>query len=578
MVLRFFRRHKIKTTDALPSDPLEEREMLDEGPAPQRIVTSSSPRPSPSRHPEAPPPTFVQIRKPTAAGETRRTVGILLGGLGLVAVLAWLAPRDPLPPSAPAGVEGASRQMADTGDMYPESGTPMPEPAAAASQEASSQEAPSSGTTAVAAPEAAPPASTPDHEPEAPALQEALAPEDAEAAAGPEPAPLAGMPDPEPPAMTPSPSAVETSARLKKGDTVAGALHGLGVATKDVGNAIAALKARVRLNRLPVGQEINVTLGPEEDEGKPLLVALRIRPEPRRELTLERDDSGDFSVEEQVFKTVPKLQRAAGTVDGSVINSAEAAGVPRPALAEMLRAFAWDVNFQHDIKVGDRFDVLIEQAWTSDGWPVDAGRVLWAELTTGGGEQSYSIYRFKPRGGEEFFYNSEGESVVKALLRTPLNMSRISSRFGMRRHPVLRFTRLHAGIDFAAPPGTPILAAGAGRVVEAGPNGGYGRWVKISHQGGLATGYAHLSRIAPGVRRSARVRQGQVIGYVGSSGLSTGPHLHFELHRNGRPVNPLSMARTALRSRLGGADLARFKARVAEIDRVRDSIAVPAQP
>jgi murein DD-endopeptidase MepM/ murein hydrolase activator NlpD len=257
-----------------------------------------------------------------------------------------------------------------------------------------------------------------------------------------------------------------------------------------------------------------------------------------------------------------------------VIASAEAAGVPRQPLAEMLRAFSWDVNFQHDIKAGDRFDVLIERSWTSDGHEVDAGRVLWAELTTGGGAESFSLYRFKPADGEEFFYNREGESVVKALLRTPLNMSRISSRFGMRRHPVLRFTRLHAGVDFAAPPGTPILAAGAGQVVEAGRNGGYGKWVKILHQGGLATGYAHMSRIAPGVRRSARVRQGQVIGFVGSTGLSTGPHLHFELHRNGRPVNPLTMARTAERARLAGKDLERFRARVAEIDLARETATV----
>lgn len=191
-------------------------------------------------------------------------------------------------------------------------------------------------------------------------------------------------------------------------------------------------------------------------------------------------------------------------------------------------------------------------------------------FTTGGGAQTFSVYRFRPHDGREFFYNRNGESVVKALLRTPLNMSRISSRFGMRRHPLLGFTRLHAGIDFAAPPGTPILAAGDGQVAAAGPNGGYGRWVEISHDGGLATGYAHLSRIASGVRRSARVRQGQVIGFVGSSGLSTGPHLHFELHRNGRPVDPLSMARTAQRARLAGADLARFKERVVEIDRARD--------
>jgi hypothetical protein len=151
-------------------------------------------------------------------------------------------------------------------------------------------------------------------------------------------------------------------------------------------------------------------------------LALTIRPEAGRQITLERDDEGDYSVEEEAFEIVSKLQRAAGTVDGSVIASAEAAGVPRPALAEMLRAFSWDVSFEHDIKVGDRFDVLIEQSWTSDGKPVDSGRVLWAELTTGGGVESYSVYRFKPRDGAEFFYNGEGQSVVKALLRTPLNM------------------------------------------------------------------------------------------------------------------------------------------------------------
>lgn len=367
----------------------------------------------------------------------------------------------------------------------------------------------------------------------------------------------------------------ETTIRLEKGDTLGSVLHELGFGTQDVADAIAALAPHVRMKRLPVDQAMTVKIRPADDEAdaKPILLAITIRPEPRREITLERDDEGDYSVEVEVFDVVSKLQRASGTVDGSVINSAEAAGVPRPALAEMLRAFSWDVNFQHDIKVGDRFDVLIEQAWTSDGWPVDAGRVLWAELTTGGGERSYSVYRFKPAGRAEFFYNRKGESVVRALLRTPLNMSRISSRFGLRRHPVLGFTRLHAGIDFAAPPGTPILAAGTGRVVEAGPNGGYGRWVKISHDGGLATGYAHMSRIAPGVRRNARVRQGQVIGFVGSSGLSTGPHLHFELHRNGRPVNPLSVAQTALRTRLGGDDLSRFKARVVEIDQARETAA-----
>ena len=378
-------------------------------------------------------------------------------------------------------------RLASALDLYPESGTPMPEMVALAA--------------------------------DAPAAAADPVPADAEHAV---------------------PPPVETSVHLKKGDTIARVLGRLGVVAGEVAEVVAALAEHVPMQRLPIGQAITVKIRPaDEADAEPVLLALSIRPEPRRKFILERDEDGDYAVEEETFEVASKLQRAAGEVDGSVIASAEAAGVPHAPLAEMLRAFSWDVNFQHDIKPGDRFEILIERAWTSDGLPVDAGRVLWAELTTGGGAESYSVYRFKPRDGEEFFYNGEGESVIKALLRTPLNMSRISSRFGLRHHPVLGFTRLHAGVDFAAPSGTPILAAGAGSVVEAGPKGGYGRWVRISHDGGLATGYAHMSRIAAGVHRRARVRQGQVIGFVGSTGLSTGPHLHFELYRNGRPVDPL---------------------------------------
>ncbi len=365
------------------------------------------------------------------------------------------------------------------------------------------------------------------------------------------------------------PGRVRTTLRLDKGDSVARALGRLGLATSDVAAVIAALSRHVRLRSLPVGQPLDVTVVPPASaDDAPVVETLALRPDPRREITVQRDADGSYSAEEEVFRVVRRLQRAAGEVDGSVIASAQAAGVPHAPLAEMLKAFSWDVNFQHDIKEGDRFAVLVERGWTENGEPVDGGRLLWAELTTGGGDRRLGIYRFKPRDGEEFFYNEHGESVVKALLRTPLNMSRISSRFGMRRHPVLRFTRFHAGIDFAAPAGTPILAAGAGRVVEAGPNGGYGKWVKIGHGNGMATGYAHMSRIAPGVRRSARVRQGQVIGFVGSTGMSTGPHLHFELHRNGKQVDPQGVARTA-RARLTGAELRRFKAASAEIDRLR---------
>jgi len=414
-----------------------------------------------------------------------------------------------------------------------------------------------------------------------PPSADAVPPTDSPSPATPAPVPVEAAPPSDPAAASPQEWTVDapqpaesyvTIVRLEKGDTINSVLEDLDFAPEEVGRAVRALSSRLKLTRLQIGQAVTLQVRtPPDADAKPVLEALTIRPDARREITLRRDDNGAYSAAEKVFEVIAKLVRAAGTVDGSLIASADAAGVPRPALAEMVRAFSWDVNFQHDMKAGDRFAVLIEQSWTTDGKLVDSGRVLWAEVTTDAGQQTYSVYRFKPRGGADSFFYGDGQSVVRALLRTPLNLSRISSHFGMRRHPVLGFSRMHRGIDFAAPTGTPILAAGAGQVMQAGRRGGYGNWVKLRHGRGLATGYAHMSRIARGVRPGHRVRQGQVIGFVGSTGLSTGPHLHFELYRNGAAVNPLNVARTSQRTRLTGHDLAQFKAAVARIDRARES-------
>jgi murein DD-endopeptidase MepM/ murein hydrolase activator NlpD len=364
----------------------------------------------------------------------------------------------------------------------------------------------------------------------------------------------------------------KTILRLANGDTLANLLADLDLERAEVARAIAALRPHLDIRRLQVGQPVHVTLETPVATGTPrVLHDLTIRPEARREVMLERGDDGSFEAREKVFEVLKRFHRVAGRIKDSLIVSAQRAGLPHGALADMLHAFAFDVSFQHDLKAGDRFAALVEQARTEDGRLVGAGRLLWARLTTGGGARSFTVYRFKPRGGRDFFYTPNGESVVRALLRTPLDLARltISSAFGMRRHPLLGFTRLHAGVDFPAPPGTPVLAAGDGRVAQAGRNGGYGNWVKIVHSGSLATGYAHLLRFARGIRPGVTVHQSQVIGFVGSTGLSTGPHLHFELQRNGTPVNPLTVAHRSLRSRLTGSELARFKKVVAEVDRLR---------
>ena len=165
-----------------------------------------------------------------------------------------------------------------------------------------------------------------------------------------------------------------------------------------------------------------------------------------------------------------------------------------------------------------------------------------------------TVIRFRPQGGADQFYNPQGESVVRSFLRTPMDASKVTSRFGMREHPILGYSAMHAGVDFGAPTGTPILAAGAGKVTMAGSNGGYGIYVKLEHTRDVGTGYAHMSRLGPGIKPGVAVRQGQVIGFVGSTGMSTGPHLHYEFYRGGRrsirwPRSSRCARRSAARTR-----------------------------
>src|SRR5258708_21421932 len=212
------------------------------------------------------------------------------------------------------------------------------------------------------------------------------------------------------------------------------------------------------------------------------------------------------------------------------------AGAPAAAMVEFVRALAYDVDFQRELKEGQKFTVLLEQLITSDGKVTHPGRFLAGELRLL--KRTVTVVRFRPQGGGEGFYNPQGESVVRSFLRTPMDASKITSRFGMREHPILGFSALHAGVDFAAPPGTPILAAGTGKVAMAGPNGGYRLYVKLQHTSDVATAYAHMSRIGPGIKPGVAVRQGQLIGFFGSTGRSTAPHPHYQVPPARRPGYP----------------------------------------
>jgi murein DD-endopeptidase MepM/ murein hydrolase activator NlpD len=258
-----------------------------------------------------------------------------------------------------------------------------------------------------------------------------------------------------------------------------------------------------------------------------------------------------------------RYQRAAAKIDSSLYLAAMQAGIPAEVVVDLIRMFSYDVDFQRDVQPGDEFEVIFNRFYTEDGRPAKTGTILAASMTLSGTKQA--LYRFDTDGGDQEYFDGDGRSARSMLMRTPVDGARISSSFGRRRHPILGYTRMHKGIDFAVPRGTPVMAAGGGVVTQAGYQAGFGNLVVISHTNGYTTAYGHLSRFAQGVKRGARVRQGQIVAYSGSTGLSTGPHLHYEVRLNGGQVNPRNMRATNGRT-LAGEERRRFLAERSRID------------
>jgi murein DD-endopeptidase MepM/ murein hydrolase activator NlpD len=252
-----------------------------------------------------------------------------------------------------------------------------------------------------------------------------------------------------------------------------------------------------------------------------------------------------------------------GEIESSLYADATAAGVPDAAVLSLLKTWAYSVDFQRDLQPGDRFAVLFSQDHNPDGSVARLGPVEMARLDLG--DRTLTMYRFEGRDGTVDYYDRDGTSVQRLLLRTPIDGARLTSRFGARRHPILGYTRMHRGVDFGAARGTPIYAAGDGTVEIIGTQRGYGRYIRLRHSGKLSTAYAHMSRFAK-LAKGERVRQGEVIGYVGATGQATGPHLHYEVLISGAQVNPLSVD-LPTGNTLDGRDRTDFKRRIEEIDR-----------
>jgi murein DD-endopeptidase MepM/ murein hydrolase activator NlpD len=314
--------------------------------------------------------------------------------------------------------------------------------------------------------------------------------------------------------------------------------------------------------RLRVGQRIDVAVTVSGDQVV-ALNGLSFRPQVGQVLTVMREDDGSFTSQSKAQAIHRRLVLRQGSIETNFYRAARGAGVPQSILSQLTHSYAWQVDFQHDLRKGDRFAVMFERYFTEEGEPVRDGNVVHAVLTVDG--RRMPIYRFEDSEGRAGYFDGEGTSIQRALMRTPIDGARISSGYGMRMHPILGYSMMHRGVDFAAPTGTPIYAAGDGIVEEIGWVSGYGRYIRLRHNGRYKTAYGHMSAFASGLSQGSWVAQGDVIGYVGSTGRSTGPHLHYEVMQEGKRVNPISLNLPDGRS-LDGADLDRFNRQKVSID------------
>lgn len=357
---------------------------------------------------------------------------------------------------------------------------------------------------------------------------------------------------------------VDIAISLRTGESLTDAVVRAGVNRAEATAAVKMLSQAFNLSNLKTGMSVEAAIArPAEGSDLPTqLLGLTARTGAAKQLVLTTSRDGAMRLRALEESVRDERRVAIGEINGSLYSSAAALGATPSLTSQVVKLFAHKLDFGRDIQSGDTFKLVFDRKVTESGRTVEAGNLLYAEIEAKGGTDRF--YSYAPKGGREVqFFDETGKNIKGFLLTTPVYGARVSSSFGMRFHPILGFNKMHTGIDFAAPTGTPILAAGDGIVEDAKWWGGYGRWVRIQHNGVWETGYGHMSSIA--VRPGEHVTQGQVIGYVGTTGRSTGPHLHFEVWQNHHAIDPKS-AKVPEANVLGGTDMVAFRTRKREID------------
>ncbi len=363
---------------------------------------------------------------------------------------------------------------------------------------------------------------------------------------------------------TAPPEPIDETFKLAKGQSLIDALADRGV-TKEAAQAlVAAIEAVFPTEMIKAGTKFEVTLDRQQDfYGRDVTypVELSFQPGPNETIKVQSDEDGQFAAVVDGAEGGAKSQYAQynhfhtkAKVGASLYSTAKDNKVPEYIVSELTRVFAYDVDFQRQVKANDTFEVFYGNPLTGSS---SKRKVMhYAQLTLAGKTKTY--FRYTTADGQTDYYDDRGHSATKSLLKTPVSGAKMTSGFGMRRHPLLGYSKMHTGVDFGVPHGTPIRAAGAGVVELAGRHGAYGVTVEIQHTKKYETLYAHMSKLATGIRRGTRVNQGQIIGYVGSTGRSTGPHLHYEIRVGKRAVNPTNVKVTGGKQ-LAGKDLVKFQ-------------------
>ena len=321
---------------------------------------------------------------------------------------------------------------------------------------------------------------------------------------------------------------------VKNNDTLKKILLNLKVNNEDIDRAVIELKKYKGATALKRGSIVDITIKNEASSKKNSLQKLTLNTSKSVTIEVVKDEQGILVSEKIITKLFKKNKLAENTITKSLYASAMESNIEPNVIIEFARIFGFEIDFQRDIRKNDYFQILYEQLYDENDEFYKTGSIIYAFMSVN--KRDIVLYKF---GDDKNYgyYDLNGRSIEKALMKTPINGARLSSSYGMRKHPILGFTKKHNGTDFAAPTGTPIMASGSGTIVKAKWCGGGGNCIKIKHNSTYSTVYAHMKNFAKGMRVGKKVKQGQIIGYVGSTGMSTGPHLHYEVHVNNKPVN-----------------------------------------